>query len=179
MKKWTVMLIPHDRGSTRTLNLSSLHFWGGVSLLALLVFSTAFFYQRDRKQARNAQVRREHIRALEWRLASTPQTVSQAGISDAELKAIEARMSLDYESSIAAITAELAELHDMEAKAREIHLLEPRETGQDASASGGGGGKGGPLTGEQGVGFTAVEAKYRPPQVIYGMLRPSADLILR
>lgn len=179
MKTWTVMLIPHDRGGTRTLTLSSLHFWTAVGVLALLTFSTAFLYQRDRAHAQNTRAHQDRIQGLERQLAQAPgQAVGPETSNDAELRAIEARLSTEYESSIAAITAELAELHDAEARAREVGLLEPRASSL-ADTTDAAGGKGGPTGADPVAVYAAVDAKFRPPQVIYGMLQPSADLIIQ
>ena len=45
MKHWTVMLIPHGEGTTRSLNLYALHVWLVIGLFAVLTFSSTFTLQ--------------------------------------------------------------------------------------------------------------------------------------
>jgi len=54
MKRWTVMLIPQDRGGTQTFSLAAYHFWTGIAVLSLLAFFSAFFFQRHQVIAAQA-----------------------------------------------------------------------------------------------------------------------------
>jgi murein DD-endopeptidase MepM/ murein hydrolase activator NlpD len=180
MKKYTVMLIPHDRSSTRTLTLSNLHLWVVIALLVGLTFSTAFFFARHQAVAQKARKLREINRALEIENARKPEAVKETGSSDADLRAVEAKLRAEYETSLDAITTELTDLYDMEAKAREITGMAPRAPKAKrlpaATGNGKGGSPGGPLSSFV---VSASTSRTRPPQVIYGMSRPSADLVLQ
>jgi len=185
MKTWTVMLIPDDRGSTRTLKMADWHLWAVVGLLTVLTFTTAFFYQRHRTLQAHNDALRSANRALEVANArpETPkrsQPVAVAAATDgAELRVIESRLRAEYEASLSAVTAELGQLYDMEAKARDITGLAPRENSRvDDLAMGDG--KGGGAPGALGLITTVnVDPAMRPPQVIYGLYRPSADLLMQ
>ena len=181
MKKWTVMLIPQGEGGTSTLTLSDLHFWSVCGFIILLSFTTAFFYQRHHEMAERATLLRQANRMLELENAAAavaPAPVVETGVSREEARQIEARLRTEYEASIAAITAELSDLYDMESRAREITGLEPRKTPAfEANASGNGGRGGGPArTGP--FAYAGSNDVVRPPFIIYGMARPSADLIV-
>lgn len=180
MKKWTVMLIPHDRGNTRTLTISSLHFWGVVGLLAVLTFTTAFFFERHQVIMSRVSTLREANRALELANSRKPQVVEQKGLSEEEAREIEQRLRAEYESSISTVTAQLNELLEIEAKARDITGMAPRDTkakGQKNAAATGG--KGGPAGPGGSFSHRVIREMLRPPNVIYGMSRPSADLLLQ
>ena len=179
MKKWTVMLIPHDRGGTRTLTLSSLHFWSFAILLAVLTFSTAFFYQRHSTVLEKSSELRFINRELELENARKPKVIETGGHTEAELREVEARLRSDYDASISTITAELNELYDIEAKARDITGLTPRPSASTAVGTADGGGKGGPPGAGGPMAFSGGAMALRPPNIIYGMTRPSADLILQ
>jgi len=179
MKKWTVMLIPYDRGSTRTLTLSSLHFWSFVTLLALLTLSTTFLYQRHSTVLQKSNELRFINRELELENARKPKVVETGGHTEAELRDIEARLRSDYDASISTITAELNELYDIEAKARDITGLAPRPSKSNNTDSPEGGGKGGPPGVGSPMDYNGTSVALRPPNRIYGMTRPSADLILQ
>ena len=180
MKKWTVMLVPHDRGGTQTLVLSSLHFWVVVLVLGSLTFCSAFFYARHHKLASQNLALRRNNRVLELENARKPQIIHRdAGLADEELQRIEERLRSEYEASIAGITAELSELYDMEAKARSITGLAPRSPSEVREPIPTGDGKGGMPSGQGVFAYSGIDESMRPPHVVYGMSRPSADLILQ
>jgi len=180
MKKWTVMLIPHDRSSTRTLTLSTLHFGLAVSVLVVLTFATSFLFQRQRAIAAKNEQLHEINRSLEFRTASqTPVAVVQAVETD-NSSDIEARLRAEYEASLRAITAELTSLYDMEAKARDITGIAPRETQAETFETDEVlDGQGGASNGFGSFAYSGIDDVYRPAHVIYGMARPSADLIIQ
>jgi len=181
MKKWTVMLIPHDRSGTQTLTLASWHFTAMVAVMVLLAFASTFLYSRQNAVARKVDALREINRQLELRAAAVPQATASAtpGASDAQLREAEAKAKANYDRSIAAITAELQQLYDIEAKARDITGMAPRKTPPVATSNAkGGDGKGGGAGLVGGYGYTSLDPIVRPPHVIYGLARPSADLIL-
>lgn len=179
MKRWTVMLIPQDRGGTQTFSLAAYHFWIAIVLLAGLTFASAFFYQRHRVVSAQARELHEQYRAIQWELSlpAAPSAPVEAG--DTATKEELERIRREYEASIATITAELSELYDMEAKARDITGIAPREKPAEDGAAPAGGGQGGAPSGYTPVAYLGVNNQYRPPHVIYGMNRPSADLILQ
>ncbi len=174
------MLIPHGRGGTRTLTVCNLHFWTVAAVLVSLSFTASFFYQRNAELSQRADLLRQANRALELENARV-QTVPAApsGPSRDEIRQVETRLRAEYEASISAITAELSELYDMETRARNITGLAPRKpqpmVAPSVAVSGKGGGPGSAglaMAGPQSEGF-------QPPYVIYGMARPSADLIVQ
>jgi len=180
MKKWTVMLIPQGEGSTSTLTLSDIHFWSVCGLILFLTFTTTFFFQRHKEMAKNAEQLRQANRMLELENAETaaPAPNTESGISREEVRQMESRLRAEYEASIAAITAELSDLYDMESRAREITGLKPRQKPAFEQVTSGSGGRGG---GPAQVGpfeYAGASEVARPPFVIYGMARPSADLII-
>ncbi len=184
MKIWTVMLIPHDRSSTRTLTVSGFHLVAVPVVLATLGFLSAFLYARQQTIAAQHQELKDAYRSLELRAASKPEAVQQSApaqaetLSDEQVAEIEARLRAEYESSIAAITSELNELYDMEAKARDITGMAPRKRQQVEEPAVKSNGKGGPDTFGSYV-YSTIDESLRPPHIIYGLSRPSADLILQ
>ncbi len=178
MKKWTVMLIPQGEGGTSTLTLCELHFWSVCGLIILLTFSSAFFFQRHREIAQRAEMLRQANRMLEIENAKAPVEAPKPEISRDEIRQIESRLRGEYENSIAAITAELSDLYDMETRAREITGLAPRTLPAfDAGAITDNGKGGGPVrTGP--FAYVGDHEVVRAPNIIYGMARPSADLIV-
>ncbi len=184
MKTWTVMLIPHDRSSTRTVKVSAFHLVAVPVVLAILGFLSAFLYARQQTIAAQHQQLKEAYRSLELRAASKPEAtpaaapVSTEALSDEQVAEIEARLRAEYESSIAAITSELNELYDMEAKARDITGMAPRKRQQVEEPAVKSNGKGGPDTFGSYV-YSTIDESLRPPHIIYGLSRPSADLILQ
>ena len=181
MKRWTVMLIPQDRGGTQTFSLAAYHFWTVLGIATVLAFSAAFFFQRHQVIARQAVELQEQNKMMRYTLDAKQPEVESAPqeASTEELEALERRLRAEYEASIATITAELSELYDMEAKARDITGIAPREKSRDDDGTTGKGGQGGAPSGYNPVAYLGVDNQYRPPHVIYGLSRPSADLILQ
>lgn len=179
MKRWTVMLIPQDRGGTQTFSLAAYHFWIGIGLFATLAFTAAFFFQRHHSVVSQAVTLQQQNKEMRWELATPATPTAEPESSDDEIRAMEERLRREYEASIATITAELSELYDMEARARDITGIEPRDKpvlNETASVAGG---QGGAPAGYTPVAYLGIDNQYRPPHVIYGMTRPSADLILQ
>lgn len=185
MKKWTVMLIPHDRNSTtRTLEASNWHFFAVVGVVALLAFSAAFLFQRQRVVSNSNLSLREAYRSLELQAANRPtaETAVVTTVDDSAVRAAEAKLRAEYEATINTITAELGRLYDMEAKARNITGIAPRRAGsseEETEVGNGRGGSGGGLGGFGGIAIGTIDSTLRPPEVIYGLSRPSADLIMQ
>jgi murein DD-endopeptidase MepM/ murein hydrolase activator NlpD len=179
MKRWTVMLIPQDRGGTQTFSMAAYHFWVAIAILSGMAFTSAFFFQRHQAIATQAAELQQQNKTLQWELAA-PAPVAAAPVdSEADVRAMEESLRREYEANLATITAELTELLDMEAKARAITGIAPREKSTETESTASGGGQGGAPSGYQPVAYLGTDNQYRPPHIIYGMSRPSADLILQ
>lgn len=174
MKKWTVMLIPHDRGERRTFNVSSAHVWALVCLLIVTSFLSAFFFQRTR--VTNADVRQlaEQYQELENMLGSTEfQDATQQLFAQREED-----IRAEYDARDEKLTSELSRLYDLESEVRAMMGLPPHDAGDGDPRSAEGGRGGSPVD----LGESAAhgdDALTRPPHIIYGMASPSADLILQ
>jgi len=179
MKRWTVMLIPQDRGGTQTFTLAAYHFWAGIGVLAVLAFTSAFFFQRHQGMASQAKTLQEQYRAMQWEMSVPSAPAAAPAVDEDAVQAEADRLRREYEASIATIRAELSELYDMEAKARDITGIAPREKPTLDEPVAAGGGQGGAPSGYSPVAYLGIDNQYRPPHVIYGMSQPSADLILQ
>ncbi|HUW59676.1 MAG TPA: M23 family metallopeptidase [Candidatus Bathyarchaeia archaeon] len=180
MKKWTVLLIPHDRTSARTLSICAYQLWALAALLVALSFTSTFFFSRHEAAVRYAEARLRLLQSeLEGARTAQPAADAQGKMSPRERVEIESRIRAEYEASIAAITAELNDLHDMEAQARSLTGLAPRSATKDSTPLMFTGGKGGA---DGGIGETveaAISQSINPPGVIYGVSRPSADMLIQ
>ena len=183
MKKWTVMLIPHDRSNTRTLEMSSLHFNAVVGVLVVLAFSVSFLFQRHQSLSNQNGHLMQANRTLELRTGQVvvaPVLDSVSGlVVEPEVDLLGAAAQEEYAQSISKITAELNALYEMEAKARNITGLAPRRDEAKNVDLNAGDGKGGGPGGVGGFVASAIDESLRPSSIIYGMARPSADLILQ
>lgn len=179
MKRWTVMLIPQDRGGTQTFSLAAYHFWVGIAILAGMAFTSAFFFERHQAIATQAEALQQQNKTLQWKLAEPAPVPVAPEKSDVDVRALEESLRREYEANLATITAELTELLDMEAKARAITGIAPREKGSETPAAKTEGGQGGAPSGYKPVAYLGTDNHFRPPHIIYGMSRPSADLILQ
>jgi murein DD-endopeptidase MepM/ murein hydrolase activator NlpD len=180
MKKWTVLLIPHDRTSTRTLSVSAYQLWAVASLLVVLSFTSSFFFSRHEAAVQYAEARLTLLQTqLEGARTVQPDPGIQGKMAPQERIELESRIRAEYEASIAAIAAELNDLHDIEAQARSLTGLAPKSSGKESTPlifNGGKGGAGG------GIGESveaAVTRSTNPPGVIYGLSRPSADMLIQ
>jgi len=178
MKKWTVMMIPHDRGSSRTLNLSAYQLWIVVALMVCLSFTTSFFFKRHQTLVHEVTRLRENQKALEIEWAKKANGATPTTLTAQERIEIEQRLRSEYEASIAAITAEMGDLYDFESQARSLTGLAPRTPANEVSAVLGGG-KGGGSSGLDEIAYEADDELLLPPRVVYGLSRPSADLIIQ
>lgn len=182
MRRWTVMLIPHDRSQTRNLEMASYQLALVVIVLVALSFSTAFLFKRQQvmagEAARLGQLVQE-LRVEQTRQQTVAAEPAPSGLSEAQRAEIEQRVRAEYEASVAAITAQLNELYEIETEARELTGFAPRTPAKAPSTKDMGSGKGGGPSSlsDQPLPRGAVMAL--PPNVIYGLSRPSADLILQ
>ena len=173
------MLIPHDRGSTQTLNLSAYQLWLVVILLVGLSFCSAFFYSRQRVLAGEMKQLHQLKRDLEFQCASQTAPRAPSTLTPQDHSDLEARLRAEYEASIAAITGELGQIRDMEAQARSLTGLPARDASKRASSLLLDGGKGGGSTDLGDIAYEQGDAIISPPDVIYGLSQPSADLIIQ
>lgn len=185
MKRWTVMLIPHGQGTTRTLSVCGAHMWLVVALIAGLAFMSTFMYQRYLSASHHASRLLEQCETLQ-QLSVAPSTpapvahVADEGLSAAQRAEIERSIRAEYEKRDAEIVKQLSDIYDLEAQLREIHKLPPKTTGTTGYIQrNSSGGKGGPLGSGPASEAEAARERLRPPHVIYGLTHPSADLIIR
>lgn len=167
------MLIPHDRGERRSFDLSVAHVWTVVVLVVGLSFVTGFLIKANQIiRARTAELQ-DRYRELEFQVG----TRQADATSPKAQRAFEAEIRAQYEARDKVITAELSRIYDMEAEVRAITGLPPRDE-TVATLMDPAGGKGG-RPGGLGVEPVSIdEVLIRPPQIIYGLARPSADLMM-
>ena len=183
MKKWTVMLIPHDRGGTRTLSLASYHVYAFFAVLVTLSFATMFLFSRhDALMAERGNLR-DVARTMELRLAELQAARQEIADDDeatpADLRAVEARLRAEYEQSLDQINRQLSKLYELEQRARSFAGLAEEQPVLSEPPNLGEGGRGGVSSV---YGPSAVAGSMpRPslPSMTFGMSRPSADLILQ
>lgn len=183
MKRWTVMLIPHGQGNTKSLNLYALQLYGVVIVFAVLSFTAAFSYQSVRAAQKDIDRLEREKREIGAQAAPVIQAPA-AVLSEDERAEIEQKVREEYEARMAAITSELSELYDVEKNFRKNNGLPPRSkkpAGYVENVSSGEGGKGGaPSSGpDDDAPSNDTDALMRPPSVIDGLANPSADLIVQ
>lgn len=191
MKKWTVMLIPHDRSSSRTLTMTAAHVWVPVGFLLILTFAAAFLFQRERVlSAQYRQLETEAVRSAFS--AGTPLSGEQVreleklrtenGALREKAESLESASEADraaYRESIETVTARLNEVLEVETQVRNLTGLAPHKPANQEDFSGVGSGQGGPPGGDGDIVLARRSDQMRPPHVIYGMSSPSADLIVQ
>ncbi|HIJ73574.1 MAG TPA: M23 family metallopeptidase [Candidatus Hydrogenedentes bacterium] len=177
MRKWTVMLIPHDRGTTRSLNLHALQLWVVAALFVGLSFMAAFLFRRHQILSRRVADLRTLNLHLEERLGArlasdvfAPKDGSDEAAAEVE------QMRADFETSKDVMAAELTRVYDLENEVRQVYGLPPRVPPAELGL--GGGGKGGP-PGELDSAPDSAREVGSPAHAIYGLWRPSADLIIK
>ena len=173
------MLIPHDRGESRTLNLSAYQIWSVVALLVVLSFTTSFFFKRHQMYVREVQILQEKTRDLEVQCSRQLNNLNQVNMSDQERVELEKRIRAEYDASIAKITADLSDVYDLEAQVRSTAGLSPSSSRRGASSAPAGPGKGGGPSSLGEIAYEQGNIVIRPPHVIYGLSHPSADMIIQ
>lgn len=175
IKKWTVILIPHDRGERRSFNMSDVHVWVAAGIILVLCFTSAFFLQRSRTTAAQTRMLESDYQALEAGLNSPEANEA----FDAEWREREASLRSEFEDRDNALARELSRLYDLEKEVRIITGLPAQITEGDDVPLPPAEGEGGRL-GEfnDGTVFPDDEALL-PPDVIYGLSQPSADLMMQ
>ncbi len=190
MKRWTVMVVPQGLGNTRSLDVAASHLWvtgavvlGLVCLSALLTFSGIYLHQR----IENAQSQIKELERTNHELAqqaSTKSSPTPENMTSQEREELERKIRKEYEASTRAIVSELTELYSEEDKFRRIQGLPPRTSSAadfvaDATTATASEGKGGPPGRGSDNAPASTTVAWHPPHVIYGLARPSADLILQ
>lgn len=183
MKRWTVMLIPHGQGNTRSLSLYALQLYGVVFVFAALSFTAAFSYQSVRAAKKDIDRLEREKRELGAQSAPVIQAPA-AVLSEDERTAIEQKVRDEYEARMTAITSELSELYDVEKNFRKNNGLPPRSkkaAGYVENVASQAGGKGGPPSSgpDDDAPSQGSDDLMRPPSVIDGLANPSADLIVQ
>ena len=186
MKKWTVLVMPHDQGNTRTLHLYSGQIWTLVLVLVGLTFISAFMFGRYRV----ARAETEHFKNLNLELQTeVSKQAPESGLTSDEKTRIEEKIREEFGAKDSRIEQELSELYDLEKQVRQIHGLAPKASTGTAVASGptGKGGKGGGISDSDPADPMVMYASMiddgsglpAPPTVIYGMADPPADLLVQ
>jgi len=179
MKKWTVMLIPHDRGGSRTLNLSAYQLWLVVAVLVTLSFTTSFFFRRHQTYVKEFTRLQQAKRDIEVQYSKQVSEVKGGAFTAQERIELEKRIRAEYEARDAAITARLSDLKDFEDQARAMTGLTPRTSVKNLGLAPASGGKGGGRGSLEAVAYEETETPISSPSVIYGLSQPSADLIIQ
>lgn len=177
MSRWTVMLVPHGHGVTRTLNLHVYQLWAVVAVLAVLTFSCTFMYARSAKWRAHAESVAAQNRQLRMQPVAAAVPEPAARMTDDEREALAEQIRAEYAARDATLTALLTDVLEMEARVREINGLEPRDMSTAVPIEEGAGGQGGPDADVVEVAYLATKGNLRPPSLIDGYARPSADLL--
>jgi murein DD-endopeptidase MepM/ murein hydrolase activator NlpD len=174
MRRWTVILIPHDRGARRSFNLHGWHLWGGLGSIALVSIFGAIFYFQGQKYRSEMQFVSDQYRELEKTIEVTGLPASM----EERLAERESQIRAEYEARDRAMAEELSKLYDLEREVRNVTGLPANEVaaGVAGSAPVATDGKGGPP--EPGAGRFLDDAGIAPPELIQGLSQPSADLML-
>jgi murein DD-endopeptidase MepM/ murein hydrolase activator NlpD len=176
MRRWTVILIPHDRGQRRSFTLSDLHLWSSIAAIALLASLSAIFYFRQSDYENELRYLSQQYRELEVSIESQGLPANL----DEQLAQREAQIRAEYEARDSAITNELGRLYDLEKQVRAVTQLPARteiSADLDTPAAANADGKGGPPDASiEGIRFD--DSLISPPEMIQGLAQPSADLML-
>ncbi len=178
MKTWTVMLIPHDRGSSRTLNVSAYQVWLVVVLLCALSFAASFLYKRHQIVVHEIARLQQTQRDLETQYAKQTAAAATSTTTAQERIEMERRLRAEYDASVAAVTAKLSALADLEAQARRLTGIAPRPSSKSGT-KGGVGGRGGGTSAFEAVAYEPDQPAIVVPSVIEGLSEPSADMIVQ
>ena len=173
------MLIPHDRGESRTINLSAYQLWSVVALLVVLSFTTSFFFKRHQMYVSEVEHLQQLKRKLEVQCSKQVNNLNQSDFSAQERIELEKRIRAEYDASIAKITADLSDVYDLEAQVRSTAGLSPSSSRRGVAVVQSGPGKGGGPSSLGEIAYEQGNIVIRPPHVIYGLSHPSADMIIQ
>lgn len=184
MRMWTVLVVPHDQGNTKTLHVYSGQVWAVIAVLAGLTFTSAFLLGRYKvARAETAQYKSVNLELL----SAVSQLEPDVSLPDDERARIESRIREEFGQKDQQIEQKLSELYDLERQVREIHGVPADDVSAAAPASTGPVGKGGKGGGPGDrpdsmavfAAFAGDDPISQPPTVIYGMADPPADLIIQ
>jgi len=173
-KKWTVILIPHNRGERRSFTLSDAHVWTLFGTIVVLLCVTVFF-------SRRSQVAIQQQHAVEQQYLELQSQIEEPDLPaefEKRLNEREAALRKEYEQRDEAITEELSRLFELEKEVRVITGLPAQKNAADSTTPEVVEGKGGSPEGQEGLVFSD-DPTMRPPEIIYGLLNPSADLMIQ
>lgn len=179
MKKWTVMVMPHQGGSTYTIGTYPAFLWAVAGVLITLPLLLGFLFERYQAAGREIDRLEQTNREL--------RTVSAGALSPGQVPAgqqdtMEQAIRKEYEARYKAVGDRLGELYELEGQVRAIHGLPPRPSAYvslDNSPNQGRGGKGGPLSDQAEEPVAGLDALARPLSIIYGLSEPSVDSIVQ
>ncbi|MFP6583761.1 MAG: M23 family metallopeptidase [Candidatus Hydrogenedentota bacterium] len=175
IKKWTVILIPHNRGERRSFNMSDMHIWLSAATMLVLLFVAAFFFQRSRSLETRAQRVELEARALEVML----QSKVSAPVQEADWSERELELRAEYEQRDTVLVRELSRLYDLEKEVRIITGLPAQMSDDEEVPLPPREGKGGRVGNfDDGIVYTVSEAFF-PPEILNGIAAPSADIMLQ
>jgi murein DD-endopeptidase MepM/ murein hydrolase activator NlpD len=155
--------------------MSDVHVWVAAGTILVLCFTSAFFFQRSRTAAAQTRMIETDYLALEAGLNSPEANEA----FDARWREREVSLRSEFEDRDSALVRELSRLYDLEKEVRIITGLPTQIVEGDDVPLPPMDGEGGRL-GEfsDGMVFTDDEALL-PPHVIYGLAKPSADLMMQ
>ena len=175
IKKWTVILIPHNRGERRSFNMSDVHVWISAATIFVMLCTAAFFFQRSRTLDARARAMQVEVNTLERELATG--TVQQVVPEDWSER--EAEIRREYETRDAVLVRELGRLYDLEKEVRIITGLPSQIREGDEVPLPPTDGQGGRPEGVASSVMYTERDELLPPEVLSGIASPSADLMLR
>ncbi|MFP4171739.1 MAG: M23 family metallopeptidase [Candidatus Hydrogenedentota bacterium] len=181
MKKWTLLVIPEDQGNTSTLQLHAFYLWAAVGVLVLLTFTSAFFYKRYQISQEDMEHLAEWNRQMQMLQVSEDNTASAEELDAELIQELGQRIRSQYEARDNAITEDLNALYDLESQVRQVHGLPPRSSLAVPPPANGDSddGRGGGPSLYRSAAAQEDPMMARPPTLIYGASRPSADLIVQ
>lgn len=175
IKKWTVILIPHNRGERRSFNMSDVHVWVSAAVLFVVVFTAAFFFQRSRTYETRTRAMQSEVNQLQRELETdVARTEAPADWSERE-----ALIREEYEERDAALVRELSRLYDLEKEVRIITGLPSQIREGDEVPLPPTDGQGGRPEGVSAGARYSERDELLPPEVLSGVASPTADLMLR
>lgn len=175
IKKWTVILIPHDRGERRSFNMSDVHVWSILSVVMLLGFTSAFLLQRSRITSQQVQQLEQQYLDLEARSVDP----DFPAMYQEKLLEQEAQIRAEFQHRDETLTSELGRLFDLEKEVRVITGLPTQQEDSSGKIIPAKDGKGGPPNSAMVGAVYSDDDRMTPPELIYGLARPSADLMLQ
>lgn len=144
-------------------------------MVALMAVFSAIFYFQGQKYRSEMDFLNDQYKELEKSIEVTGLPASL----EERLAERESEIRAEYETRDRAMAEELSKLYDLEREVRNVTGLPAKETEAAATApvqSGAESGKGGPP--EPGAGRFVDDSGIAPPELIQGLLQPSADLML-